>query len=117
MEDAAVLRETSPDRRLSVVCDIREDMGSEVYVHFNVPADPVETREVVEALVVEDAEDEEARIAAERARGDGVVFVARLERTTAARERQPLELEVDVTRLHFFDPETGLRVDGGPDRA
>ena len=39
MEDAAVLRETHPDRRISVVCDIREDMGSEVYVHFNVPAD------------------------------------------------------------------------------
>jgi multiple sugar transport system ATP-binding protein len=111
MEDAAVLRDTDPDRRLSVVCDIREDMGSEVYVHFNVAAEPVATPEVVEALVVEDAEDEETRIAAERARGGGVTFVARLERTTSAREREPLELEVDVTRLHFFDPETGLRVD------
>ena len=40
----------------------------------------------------------------------GVSFVARLERTTGARERQPLELEVDVTRLHFFDPETGLGI-------
>jgi multiple sugar transport system ATP-binding protein len=113
MEDAAVLRETHPDRIISVVCDIREDMGSEVYVHFNVPADPVMTREVVEALVVEDAEDEEARLAAERARGAGVVFVARLERMTEARERQPLALEVDVTRLHFFDPETGTRTHAG----
>ena len=113
IEDAAVLRETHPDRGISVVCDIREDMGSEVYVHFNVDADPVATREVVEALVVEDAEDEEARMAAERARGAGVVFVARLERSTEARERQPLALEVDVTRLHFFDPDTGLRVDDG----
>jgi multiple sugar transport system ATP-binding protein len=113
MEDAAVLHETNPDRRLSVVCDIREDMGSEVYVHFNLAsAVPVATKEVVEALVVEDAEDEETRMAAERARGGGVTFVARLERTTSAREREPLELEVDVTRLHFFDPETGLRVDG-----
>ena len=112
MEDATVLRETDPDRRLSVICDIREDMGSEVYVHFNVPAEPVATPEVVEALVVENAEDEETRIAAERARGGGVTFVGRLERTTSAREREPLELEVDVTRLHFFDPETGLRVDG-----
>jgi multiple sugar transport system ATP-binding protein len=110
MEDAAILRETHPDREMSVVCDIREDMGSEVYVHFNVPADPVSTREVIEALVVVDAEDEEARIAAERARGGGVVFIARLERMTEARERQPLALEVDVTRLHFFDPETGIAV-------
>jgi multiple sugar transport system ATP-binding protein len=113
MEDAAVLRETHPDRIISVVCDIREDMGSEVYVHFNVPADAVMTREVVEALVVEAAEDEEARIAAERARGAGVVFVARLERMTEARERQPLDLEVNVTRLHFFDPETGTRIHAG----
>ena len=110
MEDAGVLRETHPDQVLSVVCDIREDMGSEVYVHFNVAADPVTTREVVEAMVVEDAEDEEARIAAERERGGGVTFIARLERTTEARERQPLDVEVDVTRLHFFEPETGSRL-------
>ncbi len=114
MEDAGLLRETHPERVISVVCDIREDMGSEVYVHFNMPADPVTTREVVEALVVEAAEDEEARIAAERARGAGVVFVARLDRATDARERQPLAVEVDVTRLHFFDPDTGTAVDGSP---
>ena len=110
MEDAAVLRETHEDRTISVVCDIREDMGSEVVVHFNVPADAVVSREVVEAHVVEDLEDEEARKAAERARGAGVTFVARLERMTEARERQPLVLQVDVTRLHFFDPETGVRI-------
>jgi multiple sugar transport system ATP-binding protein len=112
MEDAAVVHESHPDRRLSVTCDIREDMGSEVYVHFNLAAEPVASPEVVEAHVVEDAEDEETRIAAERARGGGVTFIARLERTTSAREREPLEIEVDVTRLHFFDPESGLRVDG-----
>ena len=110
MEDAAVLREQHPERRLSVVCDIREDMGSEMYVHFNMSAEPVVTQEIVEALVLEDAEDEETRMAAERARGGGVTFVARLERTSSAREREPLEIEVDVTRLHFFDPESGLAV-------
>ena len=57
------------------------------------------------------ADDEEARLAAERERGGGVAFIARLERTTEARERQPLALEVDVTRLQFFDPESGLTVD------
>ena len=110
MEDAAVLRETHPDRVISVSTDIREDMGSEVYVHFNVPAEPVTRAEVVEALVVEDAKDEEARIAAGRERAGGVRFVARLERSTEARERQPLSVAVDVTRLHFFDPENGLGI-------
>jgi multiple sugar transport system ATP-binding protein len=112
MEDAVVVPAPNPDRRMSVVCDIREDLGSEVYAHFRVPASAVTTREVVEALVVENASDEEARMAAEHARGEGVTFVARLERASGAREREALEIEVDVTRLHFFDPETGLRIDG-----
>ena len=96
---------------LSVVCDIREDMGSEVYVHFNIAAPPVATTEVLEAHVVEAREDAETRIAAEQARGSGARFVARLERTTNAREREELEIAVDVERLHFFDPETGLSID------
>jgi multiple sugar transport system ATP-binding protein len=112
MEDAALVRETGEGRRVSVVCDIREDMGSEVFVHFNVPADPVASKDVVEAMVVDELEDEEARLAAERARGTGVSFVARLDRLTRAREREALEIEVDVRRLHFFDPETGLRIEG-----
>ena len=113
LEDAAVIAEPHVGRAMSVVCDIREDMGSEVYVHFNVAAEPVSSKEVVEALVVDAPEDQETRIAAERARGGGVSFVARLERTTQARERTPLELVVDVGRLHFFDPETGLGIHDG----
>jgi multiple sugar transport system ATP-binding protein len=110
IEDATVLAETEPERLLSVVCDILEDMGSEVVVRFNVDADPAATREVVEALAVEDAEDEEARLAAERARGAGVVFVARLDRATAARERERLTVQVDVAQLRLFDPATGARI-------
>jgi multiple sugar transport system ATP-binding protein len=110
MEDAAVVQGAQDDRKMTVVCDIREDMGSEVYAHFNVAGEPVNSKEVVEALVVDAPEDEETRIAAERARGGGVSFVARVDRTTAARERSPLELVVDVARLQFFDPDTGLAI-------
>ena len=110
MEDAALLREAPEDHRLPVTCDIREDLGSEVYVHFNIPGEPVDSEEVVEAMTIDSLEDEEARIAAERARGTGVSFVARLERMTEAKERSPLEIAVDVERLHFFDPDSGLRV-------
>jgi multiple sugar transport system ATP-binding protein len=110
MEDESLVSDGAPDRRLSVVCDIREDMGSEVYVHFNIAAQPVATKEVLEAHVVEATEDAEARIAAEQARGSGARFVARLDRTTSAKEREKLELAVDVERLHFFEAETGLAV-------
>jgi multiple sugar transport system ATP-binding protein len=110
IEDASVLHETHPEQRMKIVCDIREDMGSEVFVHFNLPAERVTSKEVVEASVVDEVEDEATRLAAERARGAGVPFVARLDRETRAREQTELEVEVDVKRLHFFDPETGLRV-------
>ena len=110
IEDASVLHETHEDQQLEILCDIREDMGSEVYAHFNLPAERVTSKEVVEASVVEEVEDEATRLAAERARGVGVPFVARLDRMTQAREQQPLVVEVDVRRLHFFDPVSGLRV-------
>ncbi len=110
MEDASLVSDGGPGRRLSVLCDIREDMGSEVYVHFNIAAQPVATKEVLEANVVEATEDAEARLAAEQARGSGARFVARLDRTTSAKEQEKLELAVDVERLHFFDAETGLAV-------
>lgn len=114
IEDASVLHERHEDRQLSIVCDIREDMGSEVYAHFNLPAERVTSKEVVEASVVEEVEDEATRLAAERARGVGVPFVARLDRMTQAREQQQLLVEVDVRRLHLFDPDTGLRVGAEP---
>ena len=39
-------------------------------------------------------------------------FLARLSPRTTATKGQPIELVVDVTRLHFFDPETGLAIYG-----
>jgi hypothetical protein len=30
--------------------------------------------------------------------------------STAAFERQPLAVQLDVAQLHFFDPETGARI-------
>ncbi len=107
MEDASLLREARPHQTLSVTADIRENMGSEVFVHFSVDAAPVRATEVVEAL-----EHEELQAIAERARREGVPFIARVERLTRVREGEPLELVVDVEHLHFFDPETGLGIYG-----
>jgi multiple sugar transport system ATP-binding protein len=101
--DAAFAR--NGHARLTVEVDIREDMGSEVFAHFAVDAQPVETQEVLEAMEEEDVPE----VVRERMRR-GVPFIARLERGTAAREGARLELAVDTQRLHFFDPETGLGI-------
>jgi multiple sugar transport system ATP-binding protein len=103
LEDAALARDAGG--RLAVEVDIREDMGFEVFAHFAVDAEPVETREVLEAMEEQDVPE----AVRERMRR-GVPFVARLGRGTRARERDRLELAVDTDRLHFFDPETGLAI-------
>jgi multiple sugar transport system ATP-binding protein len=89
-------------RRLDVTVDIREDLGSEVFLHFAVDAPPV----VAEAL--KEVVGDEALAAAEvQTHHHGSPFVARVPRGTDAREGEPARLAVDVERLHFFDLQTG----------
>ena len=104
LEDAALARSDDGDV-IAVQVDIREDMGAEVYAHFRLDADPVESEEVLEAMEEEDV----PGAVRERMRG-GVPFVARLERSTRAREGDRLDVAVDTGRLHFFDPETGAAI-------
>jgi multiple sugar transport system ATP-binding protein len=106
LEDAALNTAAPPDRRLAVAVDIREDMGSEVYLHFAVDAPPVKSVEVAEVVGAEALE------AAEAQTHHGAPFVARVDRVTQAREREQVELIVDTRRLHFFDLESGEAIGG-----
>jgi multiple sugar transport system ATP-binding protein len=105
LEDAAVERDVPDERRLSAVVDIREDMGSEVFVHFAVGARAVRGEDV-RAAVGEDAI-EARQVAAETG---GSLFVARVDRGTRATEGRRIELAVDTDRLHFFDPASGAGI-------
>src|SRR2546423_7661333 len=91
IEDAAF----GAGERLRTVVDIREDMGSEVFVHFEIGGKPVV------------GEDVRAAVGADAAEVKGGTWVARVDRDTRAGERRELDLTVDTDRLHFFDPETG----------
>ncbi len=86
--------------RLSAVVDIREDMGSEVFIHFGVQAPAVRSEQVQEALEPEAAE---VRAVLQQ----GAPFIARVSRESHAREGENVELVVDTRRLHFFDLATG----------
>jgi multiple sugar transport system ATP-binding protein len=108
LEDAALEPGVPDDRRLSVAVDIKEDMGSEVFLHFAVDAPPVKTeelREVVGAEALEAAE--------EQTHHHGNAWVARVERSTRAREGEQIELAVDTRRLHFFDLDSGQGIYDG----
>ncbi|MGZ4403383.1 MAG: ABC transporter ATP-binding protein [Gaiellaceae bacterium] len=98
LEDESFATATSPSRRLSARVDIREDMGSEVFLHFGVAGKAVRGADVRAAVGEEAAEVAEVK---------GNVWVARVDRETNAEEQGKVELAVDTTRLHFFDPETG----------
>jgi multiple sugar transport system ATP-binding protein len=87
---------------IAAVVDIREDLGSEVFVHFGVGA-PAVRGEDVEAALGEEA----LEATSEQARRKGSLFTARISRESAAREGEQLELAVDGSRLHFFEIETG----------
>jgi multiple sugar transport system ATP-binding protein len=105
LEDAELARSRADGASLSVVPEIREDMGSEVYVHFGLGIPPVRRKEVAEAR--EPGETAPGRAAAR----DTSPFVARLGRETRAKEGEPLELAVDVERLYLFGLESGDRLD------
>ncbi|HVD71173.1 MAG TPA: TOBE domain-containing protein, partial [Actinomycetota bacterium] len=102
MEDAAIHDDARPDRVLAARVDLREALGSEVLIHFTVDAPPVlteDTRELARDAGVGELE-------SERHEGRSP-FVARLSPRTEAQERQDIQLVVDTSRMHFFDPETG----------
>jgi len=109
LEDASLKPDAPADRRLRVSLDIRENMGSEVFAHFTVNAPPVLTAEVKEALDPDAAEVLEIE--------KGTHFIARVDRSSRAGERDRLELAVDTRRLHFFDLSTGSAIwAGAPER-
>jgi multiple sugar transport system ATP-binding protein len=101
LADATLTGGASPGARLTVVPEIREDMGAEVLIHFGLGVPPVRRRDVIEGAEPEDP------AGAELGARSAIPFVARLARGTNAKEGEQLELAVDTTRLHVFDPVTG----------
>ena len=84
LEDAALVPGAPEDETFDAVVDIREDMGSEIYLHFAVAAEPVTTADVREA--VEDAAVEAQQ---EEARRHGDPFVARAGRESRRARGRP----------------------------
>jgi multiple sugar transport system ATP-binding protein len=103
-EDAAFADPSLP--RIDVKVEVVEELGADTHVLFSVAAPRVEVTEVREA-----AGDEDAALPAVQ----GSLFTARVDPATAAKPGVPLRLAVDPSSFHYFDPETGLRLE--PDRA
>jgi multiple sugar transport system ATP-binding protein len=79
--------------------EVLESMGSELYVHFTVESEAVQSKELEELAADagggEVPSSEEGRI------------VARLEPASKVQQGKDSELWVDADRVHVFDPESG----------
>jgi multiple sugar transport system ATP-binding protein len=87
---------------LQVTVDIREDMGSEVFLHFAVDAPPIKAEELRELVG-----DEAVEAADAQTHHHGSPFIAKVARGTGAREGEQAMLTVNTSLLHAFDLESG----------
>jgi multiple sugar transport system ATP-binding protein len=100
MEDGAIAT-VDPKRTLRAQVDITEALGSEVMAHFNVDAQQV---------VSEDTKKEDEENLKSIASGSGATFVASFNARSRVRPGDTVQIAVDTSRLHFFDPESGDRI-------
>jgi multiple sugar transport system ATP-binding protein len=91
--------------RLRVRADVVEELGAESHVLFRVDAPRVDS-DAVRAAADRTA-DEEALLA-----DAGTDFTARIEGYEPVAPGAELELAVDTSRLHFFDPDSGTVLGG-----
>jgi multiple sugar transport system ATP-binding protein len=105
MEDARLVSDAPSDRRIRSNVLLREALGADVLAHIRVQAPAVMTEDVRE--LAHDVGQEALEAVEHRVAAGESSFIARLNPRTTARKGEPIELVVDVQRLHFFDPETG----------
>jgi multiple sugar transport system ATP-binding protein len=100
-EDAALVGEAGErGTTFRAKLDIVESMGSELYAYFSIGGDRLESQELQELA-------EDAGAGEVPGSGSEGQAVARLDPASKARRGEELELWVDSTKLHFFDPESG----------
>jgi multiple sugar transport system ATP-binding protein len=102
LEDAALQPDSPPDRRIKTAVELREDMGSEILVHFLIDVPPVLTDDLKE-LAIERGETEESL---ETEVPKHTTFVASFDADSTAKEGDRIEVLIDTKGLHFFDAET-----------
>ncbi|HET9241963.1 MAG TPA: sn-glycerol-3-phosphate ABC transporter ATP-binding protein UgpC [Gaiella sp.] len=108
LEDASLATSTPESRRLKGLVRLRELLGSELVVHFEVEAAPVvtdETRDLAEDVDASALTELDHLRAARR-----TSFVGRFAAEATTAEDTVAEIAVAPAALRFFDRETGARL-------
>ena len=108
LEDAVLSAATPSERRLHGLVRLRELLGSEVVVHFEVEAAPVvteETRDLAEDVDASALTELDHLRSARR-----TSFVGRFAAEAPTQEGTVAEIAVSPGALRFFDPDSGARI-------
>jgi multiple sugar transport system ATP-binding protein len=95
--------------RMPVSVGVTEELGSEIHVLFPIDAPPVMNKDTA-ALAADQGEDE-ATIPVPAGTS---MWTARVSTRSRVRPGDNVELGVDTSNLHFFDPDTGLAIGREP---
>ena len=95
--------------RLTADVELREALGSELVMHLRTAAQRAVTDDTRSAADADEAVLDELERQAEAGEA---LLVARFDARSRARIGDRVELAVDTSQLHFFDPETGIRMSG-----
>ena len=98
-EDGNYANESEFSQSIKVSVSLLEQLGSDSYIHFYKDIKPVQT-EAIEEILADEGEDISVL-------GDNTKFIARINPNSTVVEGKEIELKIDPSKLHFFDPETG----------
>jgi len=103
LEDAALASDATPHSHLRGRVRLREALGSEIMVHFDVDA-----RQAVTEHVLELAEDvDQAAVQSLQERPGETTMIGRFGARSRVTEGETIDVAVDTRNLHFFDPDSG----------
>jgi multiple sugar transport system ATP-binding protein len=107
LEDARVGDDVSPERRIGGVVTLRETLGSDVLVHFEVDGARPLSRHVRAAAVEAAVDPVELEPAADE---PALLFIARFDPRSRIGQRDRVEAAIRPGAIQLFDPQTGSAI-------
>ena len=98
-EDSLYAKDSEYTESISIKVTLLEQLGSDSYIHFYKDLKPVQT-EAIEEILADEGEDITVL-------GDETKFIARINPNSTVKEGEEINLSIDPSKLHFFDPESG----------
>ena len=101
-EDSVYANKKEFTEEINIDVSLLEQLGSDTYIHFFKDIKPVQT-EAIEEILADEGEDISVL-------GTSTKFIARINPNATIEEGQNINLAIDPTKLHYFDPETGMAI-------